>query len=389
MTIIYPVDQRLLSGKAHDILIVRTCHALASLGHTVFLVMQAVDLDLSTFLSHYGIQASPHLHVISIPVRQKNLGIAWRFLYRRLCFQKIRELLRAFPIDLIYLSELKLAHYLLRRSSILRKPIIYEYHNLKAFDMEPFQPDRMEGMVYKESTSVIATTRELIGMLRRFYGDRKNMVTISLASHLFSEPFFPRPIEKETEARIFYLGQHYPLQGVDLLIEAMASLSRGELHTVGGRPEEIEDLKEIARQNGMISRVHFHGFVRPPEIPSLLRNADVLVVPSRNAGRMPYVAHTKIYEYMAYGKPIVAADLPSIREVLVDHHNSVLVSPDDAKALAAGIEEILSDPALAEKIARNAHETARHHTWEARGNALINHFKTASAGLSKTKEGVE
>ena len=383
MTIIYPVDQRLLSGKAHDILIVRTCHALASLGHTVFLIMQETDVDPETFWRHYGIQSVPGLQIFSIPVRRGKNGISWRFLYRRLCFLKIQALLRSIPVDLIYLSELKLAGYLLHRSSSLKKPIVYEFHNLKAFDSEPFRPDPAEEKVYREATSVIVTTKSLCGMLKQLYGARQGEAIVSLASDLFLEPFSFRPAGKEDESKIFYLGQHYPLQGVDLLVEAMAYLPGCRLYTVGGRPGEIESLKEVAERYGVASRVHFHGFVRPSEIPPLLGTADVMVIPSRNAGRMPYVAHTKIYEYMAYGRPIVATDLPSIRELLADRHNAILVSPDDPKTLAEGIRMILSDPILAEKMARNAYESARRHTWKERGGALTSTFERCLYGKQR------
>jgi len=376
MTIIYPVDQRLLSGKAHDILILRTCHALAALGHTVFLVTQEVGVDVEVFWRHYGIQGLPNLHVIFIPIRQKKLGISWRFLYPWFCCLKIQALLRTVPVDLIYLSELKLGHDLLHRIPILKKPIIYEFHSLKAFEVEPFRPDAMEESVYKHATAVIATTENLLRMLKHLYGNRESQEIISLASDLFLDRFSFHPNEEGSEAKIFYLGQLYPLQGVAFLVEAMALLPGNQLHIVGGRPDEIEGLKEVARRSGTSSRVHFYGFVRPVEIPPLLRKADLLVVPSKNAGRMPYVAHTKIYEYMAYGKPIVATDLPAVREVLVDHHNAILVSPDNAKALAEGIQQVLSDPGLAKKIAQNAYETARSHTWERRGKALASFFES-------------
>lgn len=380
MTIVYPVDQRLQSGRAHDILIVRTCHVLAEMGHTVFLVMQEAARERSNgaldFLEHYGIGPHPRLHLIQIRVRRKiaRLAVSWRWLYRWLCFLKVLQLLRKEPVDLLYLSELKLSRFLLRFRVLLKKPIVYEVHNLKAFDRAPFRADPVEKKVLSDANGVIVTTKALIGCVASLYGKPRLSAAVSLASDLFAERFSFHPVAEGKKARIFYVGQHYPLQGIELLIEAMRDLPECELHTVGGRPEEIAFLKKEAARFKVDLSAFFHGFIRPSELPALLKEADLFVVPSRNQGRMPFVAHTKIYEYMAYGKPIVASDLPSIREVLIDAHNAVLVAPDDPRALARGIQRVVSDPALAEKIARNARECSLHYTWEARGASLATHF---------------
>lgn len=385
MTIIYPADQRLLSGRAHDILMVRTCQILAALGHTVFLVMQEAGKDEKAFLEHYGIRPHPRLRLISIRVRKKIAGltVSWRWSYRWLCLLKVLRLLRTESIDLIYVSELKLSRHLLHFQLFLNKPIVYEVHNLKAFDRIPFQSDPLEKKVLGRADGVIVTTKALSNWAETLYGKPDKLAVVSLATDLFPERFSFHPVEQGRKARIFYLGQHYSLQGIALLVEAMCHLRGCELHTVGGKPEEIAFLKKEISHFGIESSVQFHGFIRPSDLPSFLKEADLFVVPSRNEGRMPFVAHTKIYEYMAYGRPIVASNLPSIQEVLMDGYNAILVVPDDPLALAQGIQRVLSDSALAEKIARNARETALHYTWEARGTSLASHFADWFIGRSE------
>jgi glycosyltransferase involved in cell wall biosynthesis len=78
----------------------------------------------------------------------------------------------------------------------------------------------------------------------------------------------------------------------------------------------------------------------------------------------------KLFEYMASGRPIVASDLPSLREVLADGRNAVLVEPGNPQALTAGIRRIKEDPALAERIARQALEDVRDYTWDRRAERL-------------------
>jgi glycosyltransferase involved in cell wall biosynthesis len=74
---------------------------------------------------------------------------------------------------------------------------------------------------------------------------------------------------------------------------------------------------------------------------------------------------------MASGTPIVASDLPSLREVLRHNENAILVEADDAKALANGIASLLNDRALADRLAVSARKDVEAMTWAARAESVI------------------
>lgn len=78
----------------------------------------------------------------------------------------------------------------------------------------------------------------------------------------------------------------------------------------------------------------------------------------------------KLFEALAAGRPIVATDLPSTRELLQDGRDALLVPPDDALALAAAIRRLLADRGLAERLARRAFESAPRYSWDARAAKL-------------------
>ena len=73
---------------------------------------------------------------------------------------------------------------------------------------------------------------------------------------------------------------------------------------------------------------------------------------------------------MAAGRPIVASDLPSIREVLAHEVNALLVPPGDAAALARAIERLLADPVLASRLARAALDGVPEYSWDRRAERL-------------------
>ena len=79
---------------------------------------------------------------------------------------------------------------------------------------------------------------------------------------------------------------------------------------------------------------------------------------------------------MASNRPIIASDLPSIREIL-DESTALLAEPDNPGSLADGIFTILNDENLGRKIAENAGRKAREYTWEKRAQKVISAIRGA------------
>jgi glycosyltransferase involved in cell wall biosynthesis len=76
---------------------------------------------------------------------------------------------------------------------------------------------------------------------------------------------------------------------------------------------------------------------------------------------------------MASGKPIVASDLPSIREIL-DGSNAFLVAPDDAVQLAEGITQALADDELSASRADKACDDAKKYSWLSRAKSITEYI---------------
>ena len=70
----------------------------------------------------------------------------------------------------------------------------------------------------------------------------------------------------------------------------------------------------------------------------------------------PYTSPLKLFEYMASNRPIIASDMPVVREVLRHNENAVLVPPADARSLANAIKNVLDDKELALRVAGNAYK---------------------------------
>jgi glycosyltransferase involved in cell wall biosynthesis len=165
----------------------------------------------------------------------------------------------------------------------------------------------------------------------------------------------------------------YPWKGVDLVVEAVAALPDTRALIIGGHEQEpdLARVKDCAAQLECAPRITFTGLLPPPEVSARLRDADVLVLPNpASAVSNAYTSPLKLFEYMASGRPIVASDLPSIREVLTDGRNALLVAPGNPQALTAAIRRLMEDRALGARVARQALEDVHAYTWEKRAERL-------------------
>ncbi len=118
-------------------------------------------------------------------------------------------------------------------------------------------------------------------------------------------------------------------------------------------------------------RVTFTGHVPPADVAAHLARADILVLPNPASAIATHATSPlKLFEYMASRKAIVATDLPSIREVLTDDVNAILVPPGDVDAMAAAIRRLANDRPLRESLAAAAHAAVGAYSWERRAERL-------------------
>ena len=176
-----------------------------------------------------------------------------------------------------------------------------------------------------------------------------------------------------------YLGHLYPWKGVDTLVEA-ASYAAPDIQwiIVGGIPPDLDRIRVAASD---LPNVHVTGHLPPDDARQYLMAADVAVIPfsARQVIAREHTSPLKLFEYMAAERPIVASDLPSLREVLQDAHNALLVAPDDPSALAAAVTRLLADPALAARLAQAARLEVESRTWTRRAAAIREFLESTPA----------
>ena len=117
-----------------------------------------------------------------------------------------------------------------------------------------------------------------------------------------------------------YVGHLYRGRGVELIAKLAERCSWAEFHVIGGMQKDIDEWR--GRCAG-IANIVFHGFCPPAQVQSHMARLDVMLAPYQRrvatfgGGRdtSQWMSPMKIFEYMAAGKPMIASDLPVLREI--------------------------------------------------------------------------
>ncbi|MFP5316104.1 MAG: glycosyltransferase family 4 protein [Actinomycetes bacterium] len=164
---------------------------------------------------------------------------------------------------------------------------------------------------------------------------------------------------------VAFVGTLKPWHGVDTLIEAQASGSRGwSLRIVGDGPQGPR-LRALAAE--VEADVEFTGSVPPESVPALLAGCSIAAAPypdTKDAGDQ-YFSPLKIYEYCAAGLPVVASRVGQVPHIIDDGVTGLLVEPSDPFALAEAIDGLAAAPLARAAMSAAARRAAtQRHSWD-------------------------
>jgi len=165
-----------------------------------------------------------------------------------------------------------------------------------------------------------------------------------------------------------FVGGLRPWHGVEVLPELLARLNRrhpGARLIIAGDGPLRGDLEREFRKRGLAKKVEFTGAVSHEEIPAVIRQFDIALAPYPKHNHDFYFSPLKLFEYMACGVPVVAANLGQISEVVRNGKTGLVYLPGKLNALVAGCEKLLTNPKLRESIGSSASERVRRKfTWD-------------------------
>jgi glycosyltransferase involved in cell wall biosynthesis len=260
------------------------------------------------------------------------------------------------------------------RAARLGRPVAIEVHH-------PFAETRVEhallARLSRTSTclGLVAISHALKDRLVRDYPafDGRVLVAPDAANVIYAPASGANP--RPSGFHVGYVGSLYAGKGFMRIVALARAMPWATFHVVG----EIDQLRKRGIDVADLpANLTLHGHQPPNAMARILTSFDIVLAPYRREVKphsaldvAPWMSPLKLFEYMAARKPIVASDLPAIREVVAHGETAWLCSPDDDGAWVQALTRLHDDSEMADRLAANAYALwARHYTWDARAAAI-------------------
>lgn len=372
LRILYVFPEPFPLPKARGVQVAHTLHTLAQEGVQVTLAfVPPSDGALDPF-SYYGLTRPANVELLPISRR-----LPWplhtlpshsnRWFVGRLTrwLKKARKQNRS-P-QLMMARHLKASHALLRQFPQL--PLLFEVHEIFAENAPPSkQPrlQRMEATVLNHATGIIAISTGAAERVKARYGVQRDMPIVPSGAMLPESA--PEKDWSQINQQIVYAGSLYEWKGAQDLIAAAEWLPGCTITLIGGDPHRITELTRDIPATG--AAIQFTGHLPHRQVLEAIGHACIAILPNRPRSVSAFTSPLKLFEYLAAGCAVVVTDLPVFREVL-ENDDVRWTPPDNPRALAASIRELIEHPARAQALGACARQRAQDFTWQARARRLI------------------
>ena len=222
-------------------------------------------------------------------------------------------------------------------------------------DRQRFQPgsltagllERVDRLAFDTADVLVADT----DADRRFF-EQLTRTDVEVCFVGAEERLFTAGWSPPAQFDVLFVGKLIPLQGVDVVLEAARRAPELRFRLVGSG--QLEPLLRDRPDN-----VEHRPWIPYEELPGILRQTGCALGIFGTSPKAQRVIPNKAFQALACAAPLVTADTPAARELLVDGESALLVPPGDPDALAAAIRRLAGDPALAARLSsggRSAYE---------------------------------
>ncbi|MCU7906634.1 MAG: glycosyltransferase [Candidatus Thiodiazotropha sp. (ex Epidulcina cf. delphinae)] len=180
---------------------------------------------------------------------------------------------------------------------------------------------------------------------------------VDLSAYQTIPPLDPQRL---AEPRIVYLGRISRDRGLEILTH-LAERAMGEIRLVGDCDERIPDYPRLSHRPAVPHR-QVAGLYAQSELVLLPYQSDLLHADG--------ISPMKLFEAMAAGRPVIASDIPPLREILQHGRNALLADPTDPLSWEDAVKRLMRDPELACQLAAQARQDADAYSWPNRASGI-------------------
>lgn len=373
MLIHYLNGGRMPSRDANSVQIAKMCEAFVDNGHEVILFAREGDAPAATIFERYAVKPAFELAILP-PLGFRGTRVA-TFLWR------LRRRARRRPPDLFYGRDL----LSLLAVGGLGAPLVFEAHNIPPRGSLRW---RLARRLFERWNFVrlVAITESLRQLYLRDFPRLRSLDTL-VAPSAAGEIAAPTGVAPKWPGRasafqVGFVGRAFPGKGIEQVIAAAAELPEMDFHVVGAEASELAWLERPIPPN-----VHFHGYRSQPELGDYYARFGAVAAPyggsvlnASGQESAQVLSSLKVMEYMSSGVPLVASDLPGVREVVAHERSALLVPAGDATAFAAALRRLAADRELGRRLAAQARaDYLARHTWRARARLVVQGLSPAPA----------
>jgi len=360
--------QPFFEPRGTPISVYQRLEALSALGHEIDLVTYHVgtDVEFPNVKIHRVRKVKMIQHVRVGPSRAK-------ILLDVLVFLKAIQLLLGKHYDVIHSHE-EASFFSMFLARMFRTRHLYDMHSILSKQLGNFNFGNkpifvkifgvLETIVLKTCDAVITVGTDIEKYVQTIRSDLRVVMIENIALQAYQTTALPDEVDQlknrlklDGRLPIVYTGTYENYQGLHLALESVKTVARQYPRVififVGAKNQQAREWTEIARDMNLQDYVLFLDVVPPAEAMVYLAYAALLISPRLDGTTTPL----KIYSYLHASRPIVATNIPAHTQVL-SPETAVLVEPNK-DAFAEGILLVLSDPELADCIAKNAYEFAK------------------------------
>jgi glycosyltransferase involved in cell wall biosynthesis len=198
--------------------------------------------------------------------------------------------------------------------------------------------ERIDRHAFRAADLVVADTHAHAQFLGRLTGrDDIAVCLVGAEDRLFTPGWRP-----STPFTALFVGKMIPLQGVETILAAARAAPDLAFRVVGSGQQG-----SLLEERPNVEHVPWIEYERLPEE---IRGAGCALGIFGTTAKAQRVIPNKAFQALAVGAPLITADTPAARELLVDGESALLVPPGDAKALGGAVERLASDDELARRI---------------------------------------
>jgi glycosyltransferase involved in cell wall biosynthesis len=285
----------------------------------------------------------------------------------------VRALLKHVGFDIVVDDINKIPFY---TPWYVRKPVLALAHHLFAqtIFLETILPlalyvylsEALIPAVYRRTRFVVVSESTKEDFVRRGIPERNIDVVYNAVDH---DRYTPRLEAKASAPLIGYVGRIKRYKRIDHLLHALKIVS-GDIPDVrlkiAGTGDHLPSLIALAKRLKIADRIDFMGFVSEDQKIGMLREVHVVANPSSKEGW-----GVTVIESNACGTPVVASDVPGLRDAVVDGKTGFLVEYGDVAGLADRIVEILRNEGLRRKLSDQAVSWAQRFNWDDSAAAIL------------------